>query len=458
MSRDFTEGSIIKGIIILSTPIILANILQTVYQITDAYYVGQLGKEAVASISLSFPIVFLFLSIGIGVGIAGSILVSQYKGKKDQKNIDFIATQTLIISIIIGLILSVVGIIISHLLIPLLSNDPIVINGAINYLFISFIGTTFIYIYNFFSSIMRGIGHTRIPLIIIICTILLNFILDPLFINGGNIFGFVIPAQGVAGAAIATIITQGLSALIGLIILFRGKHGIHIRKDSLTPHIETITKLIFIGLPSSIEFLSRSINIIIVTSIVSIFGTIAIATIGIGGNLFNIALMPTLGISLAVSTIVGQNIGAKKHDRLEKTIKYGTIYSCTLMTLIGIIFFIFAKDIVTMFVPTEPELIIKAVEFIKILVFTFPFLGIQLSLIGAIRGSGNTKSAMNLSIFALIVQGTLAIILSNFFGLIGIWFSYPIGTIIMIIISYIDLKNQKWEDNNLIEKHNIGKK
>lgn len=446
--RDFTNGSILKAIIFLAIPLILTNALQTIYQITDTFWVGQLGTSAVAATTISFPITFILLSIGMGISIAGSVLIAQYKGKKDQKNIDFIATQTLIISTITGITLSIIGILLSPILVNMLTQDPEIIHNTILYLNIFLSASTFIYIYNFFASSMRGIGKVYLPLIIVFFTIFLNFFLDPLFI-----FGFYfIPALGVSGAAMATFCTQFLSAFIGLIILFRGKSGIHIKKTCLKPEIKTIKKLIKLGSPSSAEFLIRSISFLMINFLVAGFGTIALATAGLGGNIISFAMMPTIGISMAVSTLVGQNIGAKKFDRVNKTILFGSIFTFSLMLFFGIIFFVFAKELISVFVPLELDLIKETTLFLRIVTSCFVFFGMAMTFTGAIRGAGRTKEAMLLSISMLIGQLTSAIILVNFFGLIGVWGAYPIGIIFTFIISFIYVKKHDWSKDSLVHK------
>ena len=211
-----------KSLIALSIPIILTNIFQTAYQLTDTFWIGQLGASAVASVSISFPILFFLMSVGGGLVIAGSIIVSQHKGANNPDSINFTASQTLINILLISVVLSLIGYVLSPFLVSSMAVDYNVSVDAVNYLKISFIGLIFMFGYFSFQALLRGVGEVKIPMYIILGTVLLNLFLDPLFI-----FGFyIIPPMGVSGAAIATVITQFLSFISGLFFLFKGKSGI----------------------------------------------------------------------------------------------------------------------------------------------------------------------------------------------------------------------------------------
>ena len=195
--NNLTEGSVLKSLIALSVPIILANILQTAYQITDTFWVGRLGAVAVAAVSISFPIIFFIISLGGSLAVAGTILVAQYKGKGDKKAINHIASQTLVAVIVIATVLAAVGYFFSPILINLVGSGPDVFSDAVAYIKISFIGMIFMFIYMVFQSLMRGVGDVKTPMYIVLGTVLLNLILDPLFIFG---YGFI-PALGEIGRA-----------------------------------------------------------------------------------------------------------------------------------------------------------------------------------------------------------------------------------------------------------------
>ncbi|MDD3083917.1 MAG: MATE family efflux transporter [Candidatus ainarchaeum sp.] len=445
IKKDFTNGSITKTIILLAIPLILSNIFITLYQIIDTYWVGQLGKEALAGVSISFPILFLINSIIMGLTIAGTILVSQYKGKKDFKSIDFVATQTIILVTMLSLIITIIGMFFSSTIIALFGAENIVAIIATEYLFISFIGVIFNFLFLAVTSLLRGIGEVKIPMYIIIGTVILNFILDPIFIFG---FG-IVPAFGVNGAAITTILTQFLSAILALILIFSGKLEIHVKWCCLKPDKKMIFKLFKIGFPASIEFIARSLSMLLMTYIVAWFGTIAIASFGLGTRIFSFVLIPSFGFSLAVSTIVGQNVGAQRFSRIKETIRKGTIISFTTLSVLAFFLTIFAKQIALAFIPNETLVLKETILLLQLMATSFALMGIQFTLFGAMRGAGATKKVMELSIMLGIIQLVNAFIFSIWFGLIGIWFSYPVSMIIGIIITIFYYKKMDWKKNVL---------
>ncbi|HRW58967.1 MAG TPA: MATE family efflux transporter, partial [Chlamydiales bacterium] len=222
--NNLLDGSIFKSLISLAVPIIFANILQTTYQLIDTFWVGRLGTDAVAAVSISFPVIFLIISLGGGLVMAGAILIAQYKGSSNRKAVNHIASQTFVMVVVISIVLAMIGYLLSPLVVRLMGADTKVYTDAVLYMRVSFLGMIFMFVYMAFQSLMRGVGDVKTPLYIVLGTVFLNLVLDPLFIFGYGIF----PGYGVTGAAIATIITEGLAALIGSFLLLKGRYHIKI--------------------------------------------------------------------------------------------------------------------------------------------------------------------------------------------------------------------------------------
>jgi len=241
--NNLIHGPVLQSIIAISMPIILASFLQTAYQLTDTFWVGRLGTAAIASVSLSFPVIFLIVSLGGGLSIAGTILVAQYKGKNDEKAVDHITAQTLLTVLVISAILSCTGYFLSPYFVKLLGAGKDVFTNAVSYMRISFTGVIFMFAFMVFQSLMRGVGDVKIPMYIILGTVLMNLVIDPLFIMG---YGFV-PALGVSGAALATIIAQGISASIGIYLMLRKRHQIQLHLRGFKPDFPLIRKMFLLG-------------------------------------------------------------------------------------------------------------------------------------------------------------------------------------------------------------------
>lgn len=450
-TQDFTEGPILKSLIGLTIPIILANLLQTAYQLTDTFWVGRLGTVAVAAVSISFPIIFFITSLGSGLSIAGTILIAQYKGKKDQQAIDHITSQTMLLVGIISLLLAALGYFLSPIIIKMMGTESSVFDSAVSYLKISFVGVIFVFTYMVFQSLMRGVGDVRTPMYIVLGTVFLNLVLDPLFIFG---YGFI-PGYGVAGAAIATIGTQGVAAIIGIFLLMRGKNQMRLNLQDLKPDIPLLKKMFNLGFPASIEQSTRALGMTVMTFLVATFGTLTVAAYGIGSRVLSFIILPSLGLSMSTSTLVGQNMGAGKIKRADRISKISSVAGFSALSLIGILFFIFAEHISAIFIPGETETIQSSALFIKIMALTYGFIGIQMALNGAFRGSGNTVISMVLSIISLwVLRFPLAYILSKHTSLseIGLWVAFPVSNIIAALIAIVWFIEGSWKKKNITEE------
>ena len=455
--NNLTEGSVLKSLISLSGPIIAAQFLHTAYQLTDTFWVGRLGAAAIAAVSISFPVIFLLISFGGGLTMAGAILVAQYKGRQNQEAVNYISGQTLLAVFAVALLLSILGFFSAPYLINLMGVESAVFTNAVSYLKISFCGIVFMFLFFVFQALMRGVGNVKIPMFIVLGTVLLNLILDPLFIFGYGPF----PALGVAGAALATITTQGLSALAGLLILFFGKKEIYIRLKELRFDFSLIKKMFSLGFPASIEQSARALGMIVITFLVASFGTVIVAAFGIGSRMLSLVIIPSMGLSMATSTLVGQNMGAGKIERAEKIVKISALVGFVFLTAMGLFIFLFAKPLSSFFIPGETEAINSSVLFIKIMALTFGFVALQMVVNGTFRGAGSTRVSMMLSIISLwAVEFPLAYILSKHTGLaeLGLWIAFPVANVIGAAISVFWFLKGSWKQKRITEEIKIIKK
>jgi len=446
--NHLTEGPIIRSLLILALPLILSNLLQTAYQLTDTFWLGRLGAEAVAAVSVSFPIMFLLASIGIGFTMAGTIIVSHLKGQDSQEGINHASSQILLIVFFVAGLISIVGFALSPFFIRILRTPQSVYTGALSYLRISFIGFIFLFIYFTFQALLRGIGNVKTPLYIITGTVLLNLIADPLFIFGlGPIPGF-----GVKGAAIATFMTQGIAGVIGIILLARGSYGISLKLHQFIPDIPFIRRTVSLAIPSSIEHSTIALSLTAMVFLITEFGTVSLAAYGIGARILNFVFFPALALSMATSILVGQNIGAGNSRRARHIAIVSAVFTFATLTAFGSVFFIFSETIASVFIPHDPQVITESAVFIRILSMAFGFMGIHMVLRGAFRGAGNTKLAM---IFTIIYLWGLrlpaAYILSRYTNLAvsGIWWAFPVTNIISAALTVAFFLRRRWQKEKI---------
>jgi putative MATE family efflux protein len=254
---------------------------------------------------------------------------------------------------------------------------------------------------------------------------------------------------------VATIATQGLAAIIGIIILIKGKYHIQLHLKDLKPDIPLIKKMFRLGFPASIEQSTRALGMTVMTFLVAGFGTLTIAAFGIGSRILSFVIIPALGLSMATSTLVGQNMGAGKTKRAESIVKLGSLIGFVTLTVIGILFFIFAKQISGIFIPGETATIAMSALFIRIMALTFGFIGIQMAINGGFRGSGNTTTSMILSIVSMwVLRFPLAYILSHHTGLgqTGIWIAYPLSNIAVGVVAIVWFAKGTWKNKKITEE------
>ncbi|HLV41395.1 MAG TPA: MATE family efflux transporter [Brumimicrobium sp.] len=455
--RNLTQGSILSTLINLSVPIILANVLQSMYQLIDTFWLGRLGVNAVAAVSLSFPLLFLILSLGSGLTLAGSVIVAQAKGARNQKNVNYSSSQTVFVIFFVSILLSIVIFFVAEPLMTLIGAGPEILTDSVIYFKYSSFGFMFLFMFFVFQSLMRGIGNVWLPMYIVLGTVLLNLILDPLFIFGFGPF----EGLGVAGAAIASVITQGISAFIGIVILLKGKRGIKIKFSQMKWDLAWTKRMFALGIPSSLEQSTRAGAMTMLVVLVTSFGSEVVAAYGIGVRILSLIVIPALGFSIATTTLVGQNIGARQIKRAEKVGDMSAKIAFFGLTGIGVLLFIFAEPITAFFVPNDPQVIKDSAFFIKIMAPSFGLLGLQQVLNGVFNGAGFTHVSLLISIFGLwMIRFPLAYILSTNTSLeeVGLWWSFPISNLLAATVGFIYYKTGHWKGMLYKGRHQLENK
>ena len=443
------EGPILKSLLTLAVPIVFAHILQSGYQLIDAFWVGRLGGAAVAAVSISFPVMFLMMALGMGLAMAGSILTAQYRGAGNDAMVAHVAAQTMVLIWGLSLVLSVLGYAMAPGLLRLMGVAPDVYAGGLGFMRVSFLALAFNYSFFVFQSIMRGIGRPTLPVYIVAATVALNFILDPLFIFGWG----PVPGYGVMGAALATLGTQILAAFAGMMVLGRGKHGIHLKLKDFAPDPTYMKRAFNLGAPASVEQSARALGLMVMTFLIASFGTETMAAWGVGSNVLQVVIIPAFGLSMAISTVAGQNIGAGKIERAAEAGKVGAGLAFGILTAIGIIVFIFAPGFAAFFVPRDPGVIAQGASFLRFMGPAWGLLGMQLALTGVLRASGNMMTAMTLTLASQwLVQLPLAYVLSRHTGLgiTGIWLAFPVSNVVSVLAALIVYGKGGWKKKRLI--------
>ena len=461
LTADSMRGSILGGDIIrtaltLGWPVMLSNVFETVYNLTDAFWLGKLGPEAVAAPSISWPIMFLFISLSAGFGISGISLVSQYTGAGLPEKANKSAGQLLFVLLSTSLVASIVGFPFAGDVLALMGASHVVQATTTPYLQVMFLAMPFLFFHFGFRATLRGYGDTKTPMILTIASSVLDTALDPFFVFGWG----PIPQMGVVGAALTTLMTRGLVAIIGMYLLFSGRLGIKIRLSDLKPDVNWMKKVVSIGVPSAIGLSGTALGFVVLISLVSIEDKllpgegILLAAYGIGFRLINFINIILWGGVSAISTMVGQNLGANQDERAVEIVKK-LLLSFFILSLMGsaVIYFL-RVPLYTLFI-SNPEVLDAGSVFITFFVFSVPFFTVFRMASGVFEGAGNTRPSMVLSLIRLWGLRTLLASVFYFFlgmGAAGIWAGMTIGNFGAAALSVAWLSKGTWKRRVIEEK------
>jgi len=455
---DLLEGPVGKNLFYLSLPVIVINLLHTAYNLADTFWLGQYSGEALAAITFAFPLVFFLISLGMGLAVAGSVLVAQYEGSGKAKMRNYAASQTVGFSAVISGLIGVFGYYMIGDVVGLLGATGSVATSAEAYLQIISIGLFSMFGFLVFQSLMRGFGDTVTPMILMFVTVIINVIIDPLFI-----FGFwIIPEMGIRGAAIATILSRLLSLTIGIWLLFSGSKGIKISLASMKPDAEFFHKIMRIGIPASLEGAGRSISVNALTAVVGwTFANPIVAGFGIAIRIFSMVFLPASAVGRGVESMTGQNLGAENYERAGETAGTGAKYTFLILTVLGLLTFVFADSIASVFISqAEPnsELIANtASEFLRFVAFSFGFMGVLRSYNGSFRGAGKTATAAVISVTTLgAIRLPIAYLGAVNIGTRGVWAAFFISNVAGALIAYLWYQRGTWKQSITDEEKDDG--
>lgn len=452
--KEILTGSPLKTMFLLSLPVMISQFLHTLYHLADTFWLGHLPPAesggAVAGLQISWPVIWFLIALSFGFGIAGVALISQYTGAGENKNANLVANQMLSLSIIFGLVVSIFGVIFTPQLVPLITKSTTVVNSAIIYMRLIFLGMPFIFIAFTFQSILSAKGDTVTPMYINFFTVTLNLVLDPFLIFGWWRF----PYLGIKGAALATIICQGISAFIALYFLSRGIKGIKVSITYLIPVWKWLKQIFKIGLPAAIGHSTTALGFILVMGIIGRVNNAeaVIAGFGVGDKMINIIFIVVDGLGTGIVTLIGQNLGANLIFRV-KDIARKSLWAITLITLFeAALVFLLRTPLFNLFIPDRPDIIGEGVHFLTVFSIGIPFFGLIAAVMALFRGSGHNLQPMIMDIIRLWgLRIPLAYFLGNQFGSTGIWWGMAFSNIITAVIALYFYFQGKWQ-KQIIQK------
>ena len=442
-STDLTKGKVWKVIVRFALPLLIGNLLQQLYNVTDSVIVGQfLGKEALAAVS-AFFIYYFIISFVIGVGSGTSVVISQLFGAKQFQKVQLAFSSFFIFMLVGGVILSITGIIFAEPVFRLTNTPEEVIPQAVAY-FRIYIGGTFLFVtFNSIISILRGVGESVRPMIFILITTILNILLDLLFI--------LVFKWGIEGAARATVIAQGIGMCVALAYVNNTHPLLSIKKQDMLFDGKLFKESLKIGLPTSVQQCAIALGLIALLGIVNSFGTNTLTAYGAAGKIDTIITQAILTLSGALAAFCGQNIGAGRLDRVKKGLRF-TMYANIVLGLLTFAAVYLFGDAMMRIFTNDADVIVIGKEYLLIICGFFIVHGALNVYNGALRGAGDTLFPMVTSLVCLwIIRIPLAYYLSSWLGRSGIWWAIVASITIGLIVTFIYYKTGIWKRRCIIK-------
>ena len=437
-NTDLTEGKVWKVIVRFALPLLVGNLLQQFYNITDSIIVGQfLGKEALAAVSASFFIYYFIISLVIGVGSGTTVVISQLFGAKQYQKVQLAFSSFFIFMLVGGIVLSIAGIIFAEPVFRLTNTPEEVIPQAVAY-FRIYIGGTFLFVtFNSIISILRGVGESVRPMLFILITTVLNIAFDLLFI--------LVFKWGIEGAARATVVSQGIGMCIALAYVNNTHPLLSIKKQDMLFDWKLFKESLKIGLPTSVQQCAIALGLIALLGIVNSFGTNTLTAYGAAGKIDTIITQAILTLSGALAAFCGQNIGAGRLDRVKKGVQFTMYTNIALGLLTFAAVYLFGNEMMRIFTK-DIDVVAIGKEYLLIIGGFFIVHGALNVYNGALRGAGDTLFPMITSLVCLwLIRIPLAYYLSSWLGRNGIWWAIGISITIGLIVTFVYYKMGFWK-------------
>ena len=381
-----TEGVIWKELLLFSVPLLLGNLFQQLYNAVDSVVVGNyIGAQALAAVGSSAPVINLLVSFFMGLSVGAGVIISRYFGARNMESLQDSIHTSLALTMTAGIFMTLFGIIFSPTILRWIGTPSDVMSSSVLYLRIYFGGILSVMLYNMGSGILRAVGDSKNPLYFLIVSSITNILLDLLFV--------IVFDMGIAGVGWATLIAQTISAVLTLLLLIKTKQEYKVTLKKIRFHKDKLIEIIRLGLPSGIQNGVVSFSNVIVQSNINAFGSLAMAGCGAYTKIDGFAILPVMSYSMALTTFTGQNMGAKKYDRVKQGARSGIIMSLLTTITISALLLIFGEQVLSIF-SDNPKVISYGLYMMHVLAPFYIFLAISHAFNGIIRGAGITTIPM----------------------------------------------------------------
>ncbi|XLS30550.1 MATE family efflux transporter [Flavobacteriaceae bacterium M23B6Z8] len=441
--QSFTTGSIRKAIFLLSVPMILEMVMESVFALVDIFYVSQVSVNAVATIGLTESVITLVYAIAIGLSMAATAIVARRTGEKDEKGANEAAMQAILLGVVVAILLSIPGILFPKEILSFMGGETDLIEEGYGYTQILIGGNVTIMLLFLINAIFRGAGNASMAMWTLVLSNGLNIILDPIFIFGLG----PVPEFGVKGAAIATTIGRGTAVIFQLVLLFYGWGKIKLGIKDLVLRTKVMLNMIRISLGGIGQFLIGTSSWVILMRFMAEFGSEVLAGYTISIRVLMFTLMPSWGMSNAAATLVGQNLGAKKPERAETSVWKTGKYNAIFMLSVSIIYLLMAKQIIGLF-SEVPEVIKYGALSLQVITAGYLFYAYGMVVIQAFNGAGDTRTPTVINffcfwLFQLPIAYLAAFVLD--WGPMGVFIAITLAEVLIAITGIIYFRKGRWK-------------
>lgn len=435
-----------KSLLFFALPMIIGNLFQQFYNMADSIIVGKfVSEEALAAVGASYSLTTIFIMIAIGGGIGSSVITSHYLGAKDYIKMKTSIYTALISFFVLSILLFLFGYLSNRHLMLLLNTPANIFDDAVLYLRIYFIGLPFLFMYNILSAIFNSLGKSNIPLYLLIFSSILNVFLD--------LYMVIVLKMGVAGVAIATVIAQGISAVISFILLLKTITVFETKSTNIDKfNNQMLKRMIVISIPSILQQSIVSIGMVLVQSVINGFGSAVLAGYSAATRIETICIVPMIATGNAMSTFTAQNLGAKQYKRVHDGYKaaHKIILSFAFAIAIGIA--LLYRPIISVFLDVESGSIAlhTGVNYLKFIGYFFVFIGLKAITDGVLRGAGDMTVFTISNLLNLSIRVLVAFKLTPFLGVDAVWYAIPMGWATNYLISFSYYRTGKWNQKSIM--------
>ena len=437
-ANSMLEGSIWKALVAFAIPIFLGNLFQQLYNTADSLIVGKfIGKEALAAVGSSANLISLIIGLLQGTALGAGVLIAKFYGARDEKNLSLAVHTGLAFGLIGGLLLTVVGVVLSPLLLRWMGTPSDVLPNSIAYFRTYFYGCLAMFLYNISVGILQAVGDSRHPLYYLILSSIVNVVLDLLFVA---VFHW-----GVASAAAATVISQAVSAILCIWQLTRTDDVYRISLRKVRLNLPILRQIVRFGLPSGVQNSVISLANVVVQANINAFGSDAMAGCGAFAKIEGFAFLPVTCFAMGLSTFVGQNLGAKQYDRVRRGARFGIVTSVVLAEIIGVIIFLIVPALISLF-NSDPVVVRYGTIQGRTEALFFGLLALSHCMAGLLRGAGKAMVPMivMLSIWCLVRVSYITVMVRLIPNIQVIFTAYPLTWFLSSVIFIIYYRKADW--------------